>query len=518
MVSCLALERPGRWRSGIVAALLLVLTLPNLPLLAGGLMGDGGDLGPFAAALSQSVAIALCTIGVSLAVGLPGGVATALYKYPLCSLMLPLSLLPPLIPPFRLSIGWAYLSPTMNGAAMCVVVFSSTVAPLVLLASYAATRSLPCSLVDTARLSGGEGALLCSALRHAVPAATLVAGFAAVLTLSDPGPGQVFGVRTAASELLVSFAAQYDLELAARQCLMLSAVVFAACVPLVRFAAPRLSSALSARRRGDAPPRHAAGWFWASATPLATIVLVGVLVPLAGLVKPLLANFWTPLLDRPHVELVAMWAYGEIVGTFASTVVYAAGAAAVSVVVALIWTLVVGRERRLLVFSTAALLPLLALPSATAALGLSRVIALAPAWTDDVSRGRFAVCLALGLRLAPLATLLVLRGYGATARSWTLAAALHGVPLPRYLVLVLLPLLRPALLLAALLVALLATVDVTTVLLLHPPGHPSLPLAIFTVMANAPEYLVASLCLAYVGLASAALVGLWTLSSTFLRT
>jgi hypothetical protein len=44
----------------------------------------------------------------------------------------------------------------------------------------------------------------------------------------------------------------------------------------------------------------------------------------------------------------------------------------------------------------------------------------------------------------------------------------------------------------------LATADVGSVLLLHPPGQGSLPLAIFTVMANAPESLVASLCLVYV--------------------
>jgi iron(III) transport system permease protein len=513
MASCLSLEQPGRWRGATVATLLLVLAFPHILLLSRGLMGGGDDLGPLAAALSRSVAIALSTVGMSLAVGLPGGVATALYDYPLRRLLLPLSLLPSLIPPFLLSIGWAYLSPTTNGAGPCVVVFSSAVAPLVLLASYAATRSLPRSLVDAARLSGGDGALLRSALRHSAPAATLVAAFAGVLTLSDPGPGQVFGVRTAASELLISFAAQYDLALAARQCLVLSAVVLAACAPLVWLGAPRLSAALSARAHGSAPPRHTASWCWMSAAPLTTIILIGVIAPLVGLVKPLLTHLWTPRADQPHVEFGAIWAYGEVMGTLASTVIYAAGAAAVSVALALVWTLAVGRERRLLALSTAALLPLLALPSATAALGLTRLIALAPAWADDVLRGRFAVCLALGLRLAPVATLLVLRGYGATARSWTLAAALHGVPLPRYLVRVVLPLLLPTLLLTALLVALLATVDVTTVLLLHPPGRPSLPLTIFTVMANAPAYLVAWLCLAYVGLASAVLVGLWSLAS-----
>lgn len=513
MSSCLWLERPGRWRGATVAVLLLVLAFPNVPLLVRGLTSGGGDLGPFALALSQSAVIALWTVGISLLVGLPGGVATALYDYPLRPLLLALALLPPLIPPFLISLGWSYLLPRMSGAGPCVVVFSSTLAPLVLLASYAAARSLPQSLVDSARLAGGDRSLLRSACRHAAPAAMLVAGFAGVLTLSDPGPGQVFGVRTAASELLVSFAAQYDLALAAHQCLMLLVVVLFATAPLVYLAAPRLSAAMSARVHGNAPPRRARGWLWVSVAPLTTIVLVGGVAPLSGLVKPLASNFWTPLVDQPHAELVALWAVGEVLRTVGNTLLYAVGAAAVSVALALVWTLAVGRERRLLTLSTGALLPLLALPSATAALGLARLVAQAPDWADNVVRGRLAVCVALGLRLAPLATLLVLRGYGATARSWTLAAALHGVPLPRYTVRVLLPLLSPAVLLAALLVALLASVDVTTLLLLHPPGQPSLPLAIFTVMANAPEYLVAALCLLYVALASAALVGLWSLAS-----
>ena len=59
------------------------------------------------------------------------------------------------------------------------------------------------------------------------------------------------------------------------------------------------------------------------------------------------------------------------------------------------------------------------------------------------------------------------------------------------------------------LVGLLATADVGTVLLLHPPGQDSLPLTIFTVMANAPESLVASLCLIYMGIAIAGLAAIY---------
>jgi iron(III) transport system permease protein len=516
MLSCLVLERSGRWRAATLAALFALLLLPSSPLLARGMLGGELDLGPFAAALSTSAVIALWTIGISLAIGLSGGVATALYDYPLRPVLLALALLPSLVPSFLLSIGWSYLRPRAGGIVPCVTVFISALAPLVLLASYAAARSLPRSVIEAARLAGGERTLLGAALRHAAPAAVLAAAFAGVLTLSDPGPGQVFGLRTAASELLVSFAAHYDLELAARQCLLLSAVVLIASAPLVWFAAPRLSAVLSSRAHAGVVPRPAGRWSWISATPLLVLSL-SYLVPLAGLIAPLAPSRWAAAAEQPHAEIVALWALAEVMRTLVSTVLYAGGAAAVGISLALLWTLAVGRNPRLLLVSTGLLLPLLALPSAASALGLARLAALMPGWADDLSRGRFAVCVALGLRLAPVATLLILRGYEATPRSWSLAAALHGVGLPRFLVSVLFPALAPAMLLAALAIALLANVDVTTVLVLHPPGQASLPLGIFTVMANAPEYQVATLCLVYVGVAAAGLAGLWSLAARVAR-
>lgn len=512
MASCLFLERPGRWRAVSLGVLLLVVALPNFSLLARGAQGGGGLPGSFVPALLTGVVIALCSGAVSAAIGWPAGVATALYEFRLRRLLLALALLPSLVPPFLLSLGWSYLSPRADGILPCVLVFSSALAPLVLLASHAAVRALPPSLLDAARLAGGDAAVLWSALRYAAPPAILAAAFAGVLTLSDPGPGQVFGVRTAASELLVSFAAHHDLALAGRQSLVLAAVALAASVPLAWFAAPRLRAAFSARAQAEPPPRRATAWGWVGAAPTAALA-IGLVAPLVGLVVPLARTQWASLAGQPHPELVALWAAGEVMRTTADTILYALGAAAVSVVVALLWTAAVGRQRALLRASMAALLPLLALPSAGAALGLAGLAARAPAWADDLARGRAAVCVALGLRLSPIAVLLVLRAFAAVPPSRTLAAALHGVPLWRFLARVLLPALLLALLVAALLVGLLAGADVSTVLLLHPPGHPSLPLAIFTVMANAPEHLVAVLCLLYVGLAAVALAALWSLTS-----
>jgi ABC-type spermidine/putrescine transport system permease subunit II len=60
------------------------------------------------------------------------------------------------------------------------------------------------------------------------------------------------------------------------------------------------------------------------------------------------------------------------------------------------------------------------------------------------------------------------------------------------------PLMVPGLAVGLLVVMVLSAADVSTTLLLQPPGRQSLPVAIFTIMANSPEGLVASVCLTYV--------------------
>jgi iron(III) transport system permease protein len=137
----------------------------------------------------------------------------------------------------------------------------------------------------------------------------------------------------------------------------------------------------------------------------------------------------------------------------------------------------------------------------------------APEWADPMLRSRMAVCIALGLRLFPVAAVLGLRAWASMPASWASAASVSGVPLGVYLRRVVFPFFLPTLMVAMLLASLLAAADVGTVLLLHPPGEPSLPLAIFSVMANAPESLVASLCLAYVLVAGTLLAALLGLAS-----
>jgi len=203
------------------------------------------------------------------------------------------------------------------------------------------------------------------------------------------------------------------------------------------------------------------------------------------------------------------------VRTGSNTFIYAVGAGSVAAGLGFLTAICVGRGHRVRAIVVGVCLVMFALPPSLGALGVVQTATSAPPWLDWLTRSRLMVCVVLGFRFFPIAAIIALRSWGSLSSTWTQAAALHGVPTTRYLARVVLPHAFPALTAALLLIGLLATADVGSVLLLHPPGQGSLPLAIFTVMANAPESLVASLCLVYVAIALGAvsLLGFTTRSN-----
>jgi len=509
MISCVSLERPGKWRTVGVVLVFLAAALPALPLLWHVDASTGGFFlslsGAFGGALSNSILLALAVSAVALLFGLPVGVLAAFYEFPGRKTLLTLSTLPLLVPSVLWAIGWsglvARLGPAgpdlISGIRGCTIVFSATTFPLVLLISYAACIALSGSQVDAARLAGGERSVLRHATKYAATPALLAAGLGGVLTLSDPGPGQILGLQTAASEIMTSFSALYDFSLAARQCVALTVMVLVFAVPLAYFAGPRIASGMLARQtRGFRRVRQKrmAGVTMAALT---VFVLVGVITPILGLVLPLLngESFSRALsiLNR----------------TAGDTVLYAIGAGAIAVSLGFLLAFFVGRQNRLRTVTLGAAFAMFSLPPALSALGFVYLSADAPAWADPILRSRVTVCLALGFRFFPVAVVLGMRAWGSTSPSWALAAGIHGIPLTTYLRRVALPFMLPAGAVVILLTTLLATADITTALLLHPPGAASFPLAIFTVMANAPESLVASLCLVYVVMSAGFVAIVW---------
>ncbi len=428
----------------------------------------------FAAALGRSVVVAVIVAGVSLGIGWPLGVRIGLTSFPLHRFLLTLLALPLLLPSFLVAIGLSMLWHGLGGAPAVVWVFACLGVPLVTFAAIAATLSITRGQADAARLAGGERHRCRLALRAAFPLAGLAAALAGALTLADPGPGQIFGWPGAASELLTNFAARYDRALATQQALALAAVAALLAWPLTWKLAPEVAAGLFARDVNRPLPVRTAtttAWVFGAASMF-------MLLPLAGLLKPLLVQPWP----------VAR-AWGEVTRTGTDTLLYALLAAGIAVAVAFALAWAAGRSPARRRWLVTAALALLALPPALPALWLIP-------WS-----GRVALGVALALRGLPLAILLALRAVGSMPSSWADAARVHRVPRATFLTRVLLPWCARWAFPAAAVAALLATAEVGTVLLLHPPGHASLPLALFTIMANAPEALVAMLCLLYVVLA-----------------
>lgn len=503
MISPLVLERPGGWRAAGLAACFLPAVGLTVPLLWHAITGQTGSSigGPFTDAATTSMITAALVGTIALVVGFPAGVLAALYRLPGRSALLALAVLPALIPSLLWAIGWSALTirsgtwamEAIDGMAGIVLVLLALAIPIVILTAFVTTRSLAASQVDAARLCGGEGVVLLHALRHAAPATILAAMLAGVLTLSDPGPGMIFGRGTAAAHILTSFSAQYDFVLAGRQSLVLAGIVLLLCVPLIVVAGPRLVEAVMARQLNPVRPIRSTTMTLWGVILLAIILVITLLLPLTGLLLPLLNG----------VELSR--AIDALRRTGANTAYYSFGAGLIAALLGTACALFAGRSprRRMLVFAAALLV--LIQPPALIALGLVALGSSAPPAADVLLRSRLTVCVGLAVRLFPIALLLGMRAWGRMSPSWVHAAAVHGVPLTRYLRRVVVPCLAPSAIAAALLVALLAAADVGTVLLLHPPGRQSLPLNIFTVMANAPESLVASLCLIYIVTATAVL-------------
>lgn len=511
MISAYVLERPGKWRGvGIVAVLLLAI-LPTFPLFWQ-IVTPSEATTPltvsFGVDLWRSLKLAGLVTLISVLIGWPTGVFAALYDFPTRRILVGVLAVPLLIPSFLWAIGLSTLriylglgsDSILSGLSGSVIAFSALAIPLVVYASLISVRGLSQGQIESAYLAGGDRVLFHYAARSAFSLSLATGCLAGILTLSDPGPGQILGFPGVAAEILVSFSALYDFTLAAKQSLALGLVVLVPIIPLAAWIAPRIASELMAR---DVRPGKLQCRPWAAFLgPIALLAIIAIILvlPLLGFIQPLFR------------EIPLARAFQEVTRTIGNTLFYALTAGLIATILAFILALAVGRSRVLRQLSLGALLVFLCLPPSLSALGMVQTAGDAPVSLDFLLRSRFTVAVLLALRFLPVAAFLAFRGIGLSSPTWTAAAAIHGVSLSRYLWRVLIPWCVPIALLSSLLVALLATAELNIVLLTRPPGEDSLPVAIFTVMANAPEALVSVLCLLYVAGAAGVLIIAWSLA------
>ena len=483
-----------RW--WLVCGVLCLAVAPALPLIFTALVQESTQpvwTGAFRKALLSTLWLGVGVSILSLLIGLPLGLLAALYRFPGRRPLILFQMLPLLLPSFLPCIGWSNLAtanwsswlPTPDGFAGCVLVLGLQAVPLPFFATWAACQNLTASQIDAARLHGGEQEVLKLSARACIPVAILAALLGGILSLSDPGAPLIFGTRSVAMEIRTSFSALFDDELAARQCLLLAGFVLLLTGPVLLVGLRSLATAVLARQTRPVLPYSHHLFSPLVLSGLMLLLVIGVMLPTLGLCLPAGQN---PMFARASEKVAA---------TAGTTLVFTGGAGVIAVVLATVLALAASRDSPRRLVALAVLLSLLAMPPALAAIGVSRVATYAPPRFDWFTRSQLTVAVVLGLRFLPVATIAMMRAVGSMSPSWIDAGRVHGVAPSRMLSRVILPNLTAAIVVSLLLVMVLAAADITTTHLLQPPGKQSLPVAIFTVMANSPEGLVASLCLLY---------------------
>ncbi len=483
-----------RW--WLVGCVLCLAIAPVLPLLSVALVQESARpvwTAAFRGAMLSSSWLGVGVSSFALLIGLPLGLLAALYRFPGRRPLILFQALPLLLPSFLPCIGWSNLTtvrwlswlPILDGFSGCVFVLGLQAVPLPFFAAWAACQNLTASQVDAARLHGGERDVLALSARASGPAAFLAALLGGILSLSSLGAPLIFGARSVAMEIRTSFSALFDFELAGRQCLFLGGIVLLLTWPILFIGLRTLASAVLARQTRPVVPYHHSLMGRLAFGALFLSLVIGIGLPTLGLCLPAVRN---PMLGR---------AFQKVWATAGTTLVFTGGAGVVAVMLATLVALAAAADSRMRLVALAVLLSLLAMPPAMAAIGVSRVATEAPPQLDWLTRSQLTIVLVLGLRFLPVAAVAMMRAVGSMSPSWIDAGRIHGVTPFRMLRRVILPNLMPAIVVSVLLVMVLAAADITTTHLLQPPGSQSLPVAIFTVMANSHEGLVASLCLIY---------------------
>lgn len=452
--------------------------------------------GPFGSAALRSILQVGLVAALSLPLGMLIGLLFSLTNSHLRGLTFFVLLLPLMLPPFLWSIGWSSLRRFFayrhqfwfDGLAGCLLTFATLTVPLVALATILTVRALSSTHLRVLRLAGGLPVLLGGLARYALPLAATVAVLGSIFAVADPGAAQIMGYHGAASTILIDFSARHDFHAAAlKTCaflfLLLPLVLLFGCWASSRVNAELLGADL-VRYRSAYPKR----WSMVAGSVAPVLALLTVLPPAVGVLWPLAGT---------KVSQILKFALPTLTGTAATTLFYCITAGLLASILGLFVALCAARgtnrRRWLLILACG----FISIPPSLNALGLVSLTTHLPAQLDPLSRSGWIVGIGQGLRLMPICAALCLSSWCKIPQSLHQAAACHGVPLMSYLCRVGLPRMVPALVASMVIAGLLAAADVPSTMLLAPPGSITFPGRLFTVMDNASQHLVASLCLTY---------------------
>ncbi|HVH27770.1 MAG TPA: iron ABC transporter permease [Vicinamibacterales bacterium] len=504
-----------------VALFLVVCVLPSAYLLAQSLVEGAAsftfetilldarqrELLVNSALLASGTAIFATLIGATL------GVVLARVSVPYKDLVRLALAAPVTLPPYIVGLAWIYVGgsrgilATLVGRDLLsewtyslpgvVIVLSVVFYPLSMLATEVAMRGIDGRLEEAALLVATPGRVLRRiSLPLALPgvlAATLVIF---VLALSEFGVPGLLRVRVYPTEVFTAFAALYDFGRAT----LLTLPLLAVSIVVAATAGVLVGDRLVATRRGTGVPAFSLDeWRHAALASIIAVITVSLVLPLTVLAREALSA-------RSFLD--AMAGSGEAIVN--SLILAAAGATAV--VALAVWIGYARARSRWGRWADVLLIVLFAMPSTVVGVGLiglwNRAGPLGELYGTDLM-----ILLAYMARLVPVAALALAAGVRLVPVSQEEAAAVSGAGWCRMLWHIVFPQMTLALGAAWIVAFILAFGELGTTIIVAPPGEATLPIRIYTMIANAPSSQVAGLALLQAGVVFAPLVLLGLASS-----
>jgi iron(III) transport system permease protein len=447
--------------------------------------------------LRNTTALGIGTALLATAIGAPLGLALARVPLRGKSLLRVALAVPTLLPPYIVGLAWTYLGGSRGLVASvtgqdllsewiyslpaAIVVLSLVFYPLSMLATELTLRRIDGRLEEAAVLVAPAGVVLRRiTFPLAAPAILATALIIFVLAVSEFGVPGLLRVRVYTTEVFTAFAALYDFTRAIVLALPLVLLCLIVAVMAVALVGERL---VTGRRVSGASPVRLDAWRQpAEAVVIATVAIAtGIpLIVLAG--EALGAESLGAVFQGSGPAIVN----SLLLATFGAT----------AVVIVATW-LGYARARagaRVGRIADALFIVVFAVPSTIVGVGLiglwNRPGVLGAAYGTDAM-----FILGYLARFVPVAALAIAAATRYVPMSHEEAASVNGAGWLRTMIRIVLPQIRLGLVTAWVIAFVLAFGELGVSILIAPPGEATLPIRVYTIIANTPPSHVAALAL-----------------------
>jgi iron(III) transport system permease protein len=478
--------------------LLPITYLLTVPMRAGPVTGNVLSLDARQQALLwNTTALGVGTALLATAIGAPLGLALARVSLRGKALLRVALAVPVLLPPYIVALAWTYLggsrgliasvtgqdllSEWIYSLPAAIVVLSLVFYPLSMLATEVTLRRIDGRLEEAAVLVAPAGVVLRRiTFPLAAPAIVAAALIIFVLSVSEFGVPGLLHVRVYTTEVFTAFAVLYDFTRALVLALPLVLLCLIVAVVAVALVGERL---VSGRRLSGASPVRLDAWRRPAETAVIGAVAIASGIPLLVLAGEALG-----------AESLGAVFEGSGPAIVNSLLLATIGATAVVVVAACLGYARARASARVGRVADALFIVVFAVPSTIVGVGLiglwNRPGVLGAAYGTDAM-----FLLGYLARFTPVAALVIAAAARYVPTSHEEAASLSGAGWLRTMTKIVLPQIRLGLVTAWVIAFVLAFGELGVSVLIAPPGEATLPIRVYTIIANTPPSHVAALAL-----------------------